>query len=416
MNRLLVWKIAVRYLVGKRSANAVPVLSRVSMIAITVGSAAMVVVFSVFNGFDGLVKDSYRSFYPDLRITPAKGKFFSDKAIDIKKLAATNGIVAVAPVIEDNVLAAEASEIGESNNAQIVVTLKGIDRHYLDVNHIRPFISGADSVSAGADMTAIIGLHNARMLGVDVKNDFSKIAVYYPNPTLKNPESDPENAFEELKLHPVGAFHITEEFESKYMMAPISLAQHLFHRDSMYSSIELSVTPGMDEQLKQVLQHQYGNSFKVETRYEQNKTLFVVIGTEKWAVYFILLLVISVASFNMVGALGMLVMEKRKDIAIITAMGAEKGLIRSIFLLEGILWSVTGGITGVLAGCLICFVQQKFELIKLSGDFLVDAYPVKVEPTDLILVLGTIIFVGFCAAWQPARRAIAGSDPSLKSA
>ena len=414
-NTTLIWRIASRYLWGKRTANAVPVLSRISMGAITVGSAAMIIVFSVFNGFDFLVKDYYKAFYPDIKISTKKGKFFPAAAIDLNSFRKINGVQHVTGVIEDNVLVSEETEISGSNNEQLVVTLKGIDHSYLDVNNIREYITGADSVNEGEDQTAIIGLRNMHVLGADINNVFSKIDLFYPNPTLKNPESDPDNAFEELKLHPAGVFHIVDDFETKFILAPLSLSQHLFHKEGMYSSVELSVSAGEINHVKERLTRQLGSNYQVENRYEQNRTLYMVMGTEKWAVYFILLMVMGIASFNMVGALGMLVMEKRKDIAMMHAMGAEYGLVRKVFLLEGVLWALTGGISGIMLGCLVCFAQQKYSLIKLSGDFLVEAYPVRIEFTDLVLVLVTIIVVGFVAAWIPAKKANATSDPSLKS-
>lgn len=409
MNRTLVWKLAARYLRGKRGGNAVPILSRISMLAIAVGSGAMIVLFSVFNGFEGIVRDLYKAFYPEIKITAARGKFFSADSVKLQQVKAIPGVQSVAPVIEDNVLIS-------GNDEQIVVSLKGVTPVYFHVNKVQPYITeGRDSVSAGPLPTAIVGEHIANQLGLDVNNAFNDLALYYPD-AASGSAFNIQSSFQTLRLRPDGVFRVQDEFDGKYVLAALPLAQQLFGEQGHLSSLELSLAPhANDGKVQAALKELLGDSYKVETRYEQNKTLYMVMRTEKWAVYAILLLVLLIASFNMIGALSLLVLEKQKDMAILRAMGAQPRDIRSIFITEGILWALTGGGTGLLFGWLICLGQQRFGWLKLGGSFIIDAYPVAMQLTDFLLIIATVIIVGFLAAWYPARRAVRTEAVSLRA-
>ena len=406
----LVWQLAWRYLRGKRSANAVPVLSRISMVAIAVGSCAMIVLFSVFNGFEDLIKDLYKAFYPEIRISPAKGKFFAMNEQKLTVVRTLNGVTALTTVIEDNVLI-------NSNDEQYVATLKGIDRHYMEVNNVKPFIiEGRDSVMEGALPTAIAGLRIVNQLGMDVNNVFSRLHIYYPNTEVENLAANPMSAFQNLQLKPDGVFRVQDEFDSRFILAPITLVQELFLQPGQYSSVELSLGQDADaDMIKEQLQQILGKEYEVNTRYEQNRTLYMVMKTEKWAVYVILVLVLLIASFNMIGALTLLVLEKQKDIAILRAMGAQAGSIRRLFFTEGMLWAVTGGSLGLLVGGLLCLGQQQFHWIRLEGAFIIEAYPVTMQFTDFLVIFATVVVVGLLAAWYPAVRSTRVQDPSLKA-
>ena len=408
MDRTLIWQLAFRYLRGKRSANAVPILSRISMIAIAVSSAAMIIVFSVFNGLESVVKDMYKAFYPDIRITAARGKFFQLDTARLNTIKLVNGVHNITTVIEDNVFV-------NNNNLQKVITLKGVENNYFNVNDVKQYIKGDDSVSAGSPYTAIVGRGTMMELAADVDNIYSYIELLYVNPSVTNPEANPIAAFQSLKLHPAGVFRIGDEFDDKYILAPLSLVQGLFFAKGRYSSIEISADPGAINDIKKQVEQMLGAAYIVETRYEQNKSMYRVMSAEKWAICAILVLVLLIASFNLVGALSMLVLEKQKDIAILKAMGAQTSAIRKIFLLEGVLWAMAGGITGILLGAAIALLQQKFGFVKIGGSFLIDAYPVKLKLSDFALVFLTILIVGLLTAWYPSMRATKVSDPTLKS-
>lgn len=401
MRRSLALLLALRYVRGKRSANAVPVLSRISMTAIAVGSAAMIILFSVFNGFEVLVKDLYTAFYPDLRITPVTGKFFSLSPEKLDLLARRPGVVQLAPVIEDNILINTDDDV-------VVATLKGIDNRYFEVNNLRPYITrGRDSISSGQMATAILGTHIASRIGLDINNDFSKLQVHYFNTKTQGAGADLIAAYQSLTLKPDGIFRVQDEFDDKYILGPIQQTQQLFNAAGKISSVELKISPDASTPaMKQWLQEQLGSKYRIETRFEQNRTLYQVLKTEKWATYAILLFVLLIASVNMIGALSLLVLEKRKDMAILSAMGATKGMIRTTFLLEGMLWSCIGGVTGLIFGGGICLAQQTFGLVKLGDSFVIKAYPVALLYQDFLLVFVTVLAVGLIAAWYPSGKAI----------
>lgn len=406
MSGTLTTQLAWRYLRGKRTGNAVPILSRISMVAIAVSAAAMIIVFSVFNGLEGFVKDLYKGFYPDLRITIARGTYFSLPVSLLKNIKAIDGIDRLTTVIEGNAIVNN-----ERNNEQKVIMLKGIDNTYLQVNDIRDFITGEDTVSMGNPYTAIGGVRILNDLGADINNIFSTIQIYYANPEQANLAEHPES----IQLHPAGLFNVSDDFDDKYILAPLPLVQKLFHKDGRYSSIEMKLRPGAEDAVRNRLQQLLGDNYIVENRFEQNKTMFMVMRTEKWVIYAILVMVLLVASVNLIGALSMLVLEKQKDIAILKAIGALPATVTRIFLLEGILWALTGGIIGMLLGTIVCALQQHFGFVTVNGAFLMDAYPVDMNLSDFVLVTFTIIAVGALGAWYPARRAAKASIPALKT-
>lgn len=409
MNKTLVWQLAFRYLRGKRSANAVPILSRISMTAIMIGSCAMIILFSVFNGFEFLVRDLYKAFYPEIRITMAKGKFFSLNDQQCSSIKAVKGVGASTGVLEDYVLI-------DVNDEQRAATIKGIDKEYFTVNGVKPYIEeGVDSVTTDPVPTGIFGAQLLNQLGLEIDDVLNTVPVYYPNAESNISDAMSGNAYQSLKLKPVGAFRVQDDFDSKYILAPLDAVQELLRAEGKLTSIEIKLKDGADaDDVKSSLQSILGKSYIVETRYEQNRTLYMVMHAERWAVYAVLLLVLLIASFNMVGALSLLVLEKQKDMAILKAMGAGSATIKSIFIAEGVLWSLIGGLSGLLIGTLVCVGQQRFHWIKMGGSFIIDAYPVSLVWTDYVLIIATIMAVGLLAAWMPAARATRIEDPSLR--
>ena len=410
---VLIRQLAWRYLRGKRSANAVPVLSRISMVAIGVGACAMIILFSVFNGFEGLVKDLYKAFYPELKITAEKGKFYRLDDKTWQELNKIQGVSAVSRVIEDIVL------LNSSSDQKRVATLKGVDAQYFKVNNVAPYVTEGECKLAVAPVqTAIAGSQLLAQLGLDVNNVFSVMEVFYPNPKATPAEvmQAPDKAFRSIRLRPDGAFTVQDDFDGKYVLADIGLVQGLLQEDGNYSSVEIAVKKGADiDDVKEKIEAALGTGYLVQTRFEQNKTLYMIMRSEKWAVYGILVLVLMIAAFNMVGALSLLVLEKQKDIGILKAMGAANSQVSRLFLAEGALWALIGGGTGLLLGLLVCLGQMQFGWMKLGGSFIIEAYPVRLQFTDFIVVLATILAIGLLAAWFPAVRAARVNGISLKS-
>src|ERR1043165_289223 len=269
MNRTLTWQLAIRYLRGKRSANAVPILSRISMVAIAVASAAMIILLSVLNGFSLVIKDLYTAFYPDIKISAAHGKFFSLDEEQLHKIKDIKGVSFISCTIQDNAL---MNNEGRDNS---VVTIKGVDNNYFKVNNLADYISsGRDSISVDPVPGAIVGNLIMDQTGMDIGNAFSRITLYYPN--LSNPNNilDPTAAFQSQQLIPVDTFRVLDEFDSRYIIAPLSTAQELLQAQGKYSAIEISLKAGANaDGTRDRLQSIIGKQYKAETRYEQNRTL-----------------------------------------------------------------------------------------------------------------------------------------------
>ena len=408
---VLVWQLAWRYLRGKRSANVVPILSRISMSAIAVGSCALIVLFSVFNGFEDLIKDLYKAFYPEIKIVAQKGKFFDFSEAQFQELKKIKGISAISTVLEDNVLLNNEDE-------QMVATLKGVDNAYFKVNNIKPFIiDGIDTVSDYPMTTALVGLYIADQMGVTANNAYANLTLFYPNSTTSNLTLDPTHAFQSLFVRPAGVFKVQEEFDRKYILAPITSVQNLFLQPNKFSSIEIKLSQNASvSEVQDIIRKMPSlKGFRVESRYEQNRTMYLVMQSEKWAVYALLLFVLLIASFNMVGGLTLLVLEKSKDVAILKAMGATPKMIQLIFITEGVLWSLVGGLIGLGLGLALCYGQLKFHWLKLEGAFIIDAYPVAIRPFDILVVITTVLFVGCLASIYPALRTARVEDPTLKA-
>ncbi len=401
---MLALRMALRYLrgKGKATANAVPILSRISIAAIAVGCGALLVLFSVFNGFNAVIDQFYTAFYSDLRIRPAVGKTFELTPEQRAKLAGIKGIQAWSPVLEDRVLAA-----GEG--AGTVVSVRGVAPEYFKVARLSDYIQmGIDTVSVGDGQgTALLGIGVAGRLGISPENAFSYLNLHYPNPeaSASSVMTAPTDAFQSLRLRPDGIFAVESEFDDHYVIAPLSQVQELLGAGNKISSIEMSLDPKALKSVTAELKTIFGPTLKYENRQQQNATFYGIMAAEKWAVYFILLLVLLIASFNLVGALSMLILEKQKDIAILRAMGATRGTIRSIFLGESLLWSTIGGIIGIVLGALLCAGQQRFEWIKLEGAFLINAYPVALQWGDVGVVFLTAVGLGLVAGILPAWRA-----------
>ena len=272
---------------------------------------------------------------------------------------------------------------------------------------MRQFIlDGADSFSSMQEPAAIVGVQIANSIGVSPEDPFSKLELHYPNAKQTNMAANPLTAFQTLRLSTTGTFSVQEEFDRTYVLVPLPLAQGLFNEAGKLSAIDLKLAEKADaDEVSETLQMQLGKAFKVETRYQQNRDLYSIMKIEKWSAYAILLFVLLIASITMIGALSLLVLEKKKDMAILGAMGILPVTIRRVFLAEGVLWSAIGGGSGLLLGGVLCLLQQQFGLVKLEG-LIIDAYPVQMLWTDFAVVLVTVCAVGLLAAWFPVQRGL----------
>ena len=406
MNFLFAW----RYFRSKKSTNVINVIAWISVVAIVVGTAALIVVLSVFNGFEGLIKSMYGDFYTDLKIQPATGKFMSvtDKQLsDIQKNSFVDNF---STVIEEKAVLV-------NGDAQPIVFLKGVDSNYNAISGISKHLAFDSKFNLGTvDSPAIViggGVENSLR---SFPNMPDPLTIYLPNRNAAS-FTNLQSAMNSYNIEQTGSFRIQEEFDSKYGFTNIGFVRYMLDlADNQYSAIEIKLNPDADaDKAKASLQQILGKDYTIHTRYEQNQSLFNIMQMEKWIIYIILSLILVIAAFNMIGALTMLVLEKRKDIAILKALGGTNKLIQNIFLSEGFLLAIIGGALGMLLALIICTIQLVFKPIKLTGgSFLVDYYPVELNVLDFLLVGFTVFVVAILAAWVPARKA-ATQFFSLKS-
>ncbi|HYJ64259.1 MAG TPA: FtsX-like permease family protein [Parafilimonas sp.] len=405
MNFLFAW----RYFKSKKSTNAINIIAWISMIAIMVSTAALIIVLSVFNGFEGLVQSLYGDFYADLKIVPATGKYITVNDSLINRIKSASGVRQLSFVAEEKAVLV-------NGNYQTIAFLKGVDKNYNNVNKLNHYITYGKYELGTAEAPAIVaGSGIANAVGIDPQSPLSDLVIYLPNRKAKNFTS--LDAMHSFQVKPAGIFSVQQEFDDKYAFTNLGFMQYMLDLNAnQYTAIEISaVNNDKIKDVQKSLQNVVSKNFIVQTRFEQNQSLFTVMQIEKWVIYGILSLILLVAAFNMIGALTMLVLEKEKDIAVLKAMGASENRIKNIFLGEGFLLAGLGGILGMLVAFIICYAQVKYKLIKLEGGtFIIDYYPVEMLAKDFLLVAVTVLIVATIASIIPAKKA-AAQFYSLKS-
>jgi len=400
------YSIAKRYLFSRKSTRVVNIISMITAFAMAIGTAALIIVMSVFNGFEDLVKSLYKVFYTDLVILPAEGKFFIPEEQTLQLLRETPGIAAYTEVLEENILA-------EFHGRQYIATMKGVDRNYYNVvTGLSKYIfDGSKDLYYDSIPVAVLGAGVAYALGINISLPNAMVSLYMPR-NDKTALNDIANAFRNESIYPRGIFAVQQDFDNKYILVPIEFARNLMAEPVKVSAIEIRTShPDKAKELQEKLTAGIGDQLIIKTRYEQNETLYKVMKTEKWAVFAILSFIVIIAAFNIVGSLSMLVIEKKQDIATLRALGADSALIQRIFLLEGMLMSLIGAITGLSIGAIICWLQIHIGIVPMPGStFLVQYYPVQMQFTDFLLI-GFICFgISALMAWLPARRAVKGLE------
>jgi lipoprotein-releasing system permease protein len=370
-------------------------------VAIIIGSAVLILVLSVFNGFEGLVKSLYSSFYPDIKILPLSGKVITVTNEQLEKLKGFSGI-------KNFSLVAEEKALLQNGDYQSVVFLKGVDENYRYVTGVEQHIEKGNYNIGTSDSPLIIlgaGVENA--VGVQSDRNLLALKIYLPkrnSSELINPLNDISSD----TINTSGAFLIQQDFDNKYAITNLDFLKRMLGLDSnQYGGIEIALKKEINaDDVKKELMKIFGNNYKVQTRYEQNQSLYSVMRAEKWVIYAVLSLILIVAAFNMIGALTMLVLEKEKDISVLHALGASRTFIQKIFLSEGLLLAIIGGGTGMILAVIFAFMQINFKLIPIQGgSFLIDYFPVALKFNDFLLVGITIVIIALLASWIPSRKA-----------
>ena len=393
---------AWRYFKGKKTANAVNIISWVTTGVIAFATCCQILVLSVFNGFEDLVKSLYSSFYPDLKIVPAKGKTFLLSASQLSQIHQQPGILGLSLVAEEKAML-------KNEDAQAVVYIKGVDDHFANVSGVPNKITKGKFNTGTIDKPVIVvgaGIQNATAIMLNEAFAPDELTVILPKKNA--PGNDPFQSLSEGNVTAAGVFAIQQDFDNKYAITNIEfIKQQMGLGTDEYTSAEIKLKWGADIKKSQAqLQTVLGKNYTVQTKYQQNSNLYNTMKLEKWAIYAVLTLILIIAAFNMVSALTMLVLEKKQDIAILQSMGSTSLQIKKIFLSEGILLVTIGAAIGIILATLICILQVKFKLIKLQGgSFLVDYFPVKLIATDFLLVAGTSMAIALLASWFPALKA-----------
>jgi len=386
--------IARRYLFAKKSTNAINIISTISVLGVFVGSAALIIILSVFNGFEEVVLKMFNTITPQLVIAPAKGKTFDPNTAYFKRLSANKSIYSYTQVLSENALL-------RYHDKQSVGLVKGVSTSYLKNKSLDSItIQGKFVIQNSGGPNAVIGSAIQNYLMVNTNDPFTQLQVFSPRKGIKTSSVNPADDFVDLYIPVSGIFEVQQDFDN-IAIVPLSFARRLLQEENKISSIEINLQKGIDaDDFKDVIQEQLGPGFIVKDRIEQNKALYNILGTEKWAVYIILTFILIIAIFNIIGSLTMLVIDKLKDIAILSSLGAGKSLIKKIFLFEGMMITMAGCIFGLLVGFGFCLMQQKFGWIKMSQENLLisNAYPIGLKWKDFLLVFVTVSIFSFMAS------------------
>ncbi len=402
---------AWRYFKAKKSTNAINIIAWISITAIIIGTAALILVLSVFNGFEGLVKSLYSSFYTDLKVMPAYGKTITITDAQLQKLRGVNGIKNFSKVAEEKALL-------QNGESKCLVYLKGVDENYRYITGIaNSIIRGSYNLGNEDTASLVLGAGIENAVGIQSDRNLFPLTLYLPKKT-ETEQIDPMQAISASTVTASGTFVIQQDFDNKYAITNIDfIKKELGLAKNDYSGLEISLNdPSAADAMKKTVQSVFNDKqYRVETRYEQNQGLYSVMSNEKWIIFAVLSLILVVAAFNMIGALTMLVLEKQKDISVLHALGGNNSFIRGIFLNEGMLLAIVGGAIGMVLALIIAFLQVNYKLIPLSGEsFLIDYFPVKLQLSDFVLVGITVFIIAFIASWLPSRKAMS-AEFSLRS-
>jgi lipoprotein-releasing system permease protein len=390
--------IAKRYLFAKKSRNAINVISAVSVAGVAVGTMALIIILSVFNGLEKMVSAIFNTFDPDIKITAIRGKTFEIDSSKLQQLANVRGVLCYSLVIEENALL-------KYGDRQYIAAIKGVDDNYAQVSGIDSTMWEGEFIlrSEKGRPYAIPGVGVAQSLGLRI-NFISLLNIYVPR---KNGSANinAENAFSKKYISPSGIYQVEKEYDSKYVYVPIEFARELLDNANGVSALEVKFTGNAEPAfVHKKISAIYGDGFLVRNRYEQQEIFYKVMKSERLAIFFILTLILVIASFNVIGSLTMLIIEKQRDIGILRSLGADNNLIRKIFIFEGWLISIIGASAGIVLGFVICWLQETFGLVRLNSESLMmDAYPVVMKLKDFIVVPATVLLIGYWAAWYPVR-------------
>lgn len=399
--------IARRYLFAKKSTNAINIISAISVLGVFIGSAALIIILSVFNGFEEVVVKMFNTITPQIIIQPAQGKTFNPNTVYFSDLKKNASVFSYTEVLSENALI-------RYSDKQSPALIKGVSSDFLKNPSLDSIvIDGNFVLENAAGPNAVVGSALQAYLGVNPSDPFEQLQIYSPKKGRATSSINPLDDFTVLNISPSGVFEVQQDFDN-LVIVPLAFARELLGDSINVSAIEIDLKKGVDpEQLKNEIENKLGDKFIVKNRIQQNQALYNVLSSEKWMVYIILTFILIIAIFNIIGSLTMLVIEKLKDISILSSLGAGKKLIKRIFLLEGMMITLTGCIFGLLVGFTFCVFQQKFGLVKMGETNLVgisNAYPIALKWKDFILVFVTVSIFSLIASSLAANLSVKKID------
>jgi len=390
--------IAKRYLFAKKSHNVINIISAISAIGMAIGTAALIIILSVYNGFDSLVRSMMSSVEPDLLIVPSSGKVFVPEGETYDWIYDQPTVKNMCGVLQEQVFISYDGQQG-------IAKAKGVDWIYEEESPLKDHMyDGEFKLHRGDVPLTSVGIGLAHSMGINPRF-LSPVEIYYPSRTRRISLTNPLSSIEAIKVWPSSTFSINNDVDAELMILPIEKMRELLEYDDEVSAVEVRLTEdaGKDElkRLKKEIGERLGPDFKVKDRFQQNESLYKMMKYEKAAIFMILIFVIIIIAFNIFGSLSMLIIEKRGDIETLRSLGAQDNLIRRIFVLEGWMISLTGLAAGLVLGIGFALLQQQFGFIKMPGHFIVQAYPVILSWTDIILTIVGVAVIGYLIALLP---------------
>jgi lipoprotein-releasing system permease protein len=393
--------IAKRYLFSKKKMHAINIISGITMLGVFVGSAALIIILSVFNGFEKVILSLYSNFTPELRIEPKQGKTFDPNTPYFNALHRDAKLFSFTEVLEEKAL------IRYGPTGEFIGTVRGVSDEFLKNKQLDSTIEkGSFTLTDKGQYYAVIGATVQGKLSVSLRDQTSPLQVYSPRRNAL-PSDDPMSEFTVKYIYPSGIFNIQQDFNSM-IITPIGFMRDLLNEPKNISAIDLNYKKGTDlKAVEKDIEDKIGSTFTVRNRYEQDADLYKTLNYERWFIFMILAFVMVIATFNIIGSLTMLVIDKQKDIAVLTSLGADKQLIQGIFFFEGMMISLIGCVIGLAVGLIFCILQEQLGFIKFGDDLTaIDAYPIAIKFTDFILVFLTVTSIAAVASGISARLSI----------
>lgn len=394
-------RIALRYLFSRKSHNVINIISGISIAGMAIGTAALVIILSVYNGFNQIVEQSVSDVDPDILITPATGKAFIPEGPVFDRLYDDDRVLTMSCIVEENVFIAY-------DGKQSLARAKGVDAVYEEESQLRKHITdGTFTLHHGDVKKAVIGAGLAYKMGINPRF-IPPIEIYYPDRKGKVSLARPDASVRSIRVRPEGLFSVNAEMDGELIVLPIESMRELLDYEEEVSGVEIRFAEGVSareaQSLVKEIRRELGEGYRVRDRYALNETLFKMMKYEKLAIFGILVFIVIIIAFNVYSSLTMLIIEKKDDITTLRSLGADDRLIRRTFVLEGWLITLAGMLTGLVIGILFVLLQSRFGFIKMPGNYLISAYPVILQWQDILLSAVVIAVIGYVIALIPDSR------------